>query len=137
MTSSRQRPSHATAESSQNGPVHGQRLDSSIDYRADGNIDTVDKKFYYGLTENTFKQRYNGHITTFRHELYEKNTELSKHVYKVKRAGKPHPIAWSTARSARAYSSSSKRCDLCLTEKLFIASADKARCLNERSELVS
>eukprot|EP00117_Sycon_ciliatum_P025968 scpid105262/ scgid21428/ len=61
-------------------PMNGQCLNSGIVYHADVNADTAENKFYYGLTENTFKQRYNSHLTTFRHGRYEKSTELSKHV---------------------------------------------------------
>ena len=33
-----------------------------------------------GLTEGTFKQRFNGHQLSFRNKKYANSTELSKHV---------------------------------------------------------
>ena len=38
---------------------------------------------------------------------------------------------------AVAYSNKTKRCHLCITEKLHIRNADKANLLNKRSELIS
>ena len=46
-------------------------------------------------------------------------------------------FSWRILRKAFAYSSLSKRCNLCLTEKLMILSADKTTLLNRRSELIS
>ena len=65
------------------------------------------------------------------------NNRNSKEDINDQQLAEANSIAWSTARSARAYSSSIKTCDGCLTEKLIIARSDKARCLNKRSELVS
>ena len=90
-----------------------------------------------GSTETSFKQRLANHQTSFRHERYENSTELSKHIWKLKREGKAFRISWRILRKASAYSSLSKRCNLCLTEKLMILSADKTTLLNRRSELIS
>ena len=48
------------------------------------------------------------------------NTELSKFIWNLKDNEKAYKIKWSIAAQARAYSSESKRCNLCLSEKLFI-----------------
>ena len=94
-------------------------------------------KNYIGLTEQTFKQRYNGHNQSFNHEKHENSTELSKHVWQLKRKNKPFSINWSIIRKAHPYSNESKRCNLCLNEKLAIVSANKRTLLNKRSELIS
>ena len=45
-------------------------------------------KTHISSTETPFKQRLANHLTSFRHERYENSTELSKHVWKLKREGK-------------------------------------------------
>ena len=46
-------------------------------------------------------------------------------------------ITWSIKKRASSYQRSSGRCDLCLAEKMVIATADKDSMLNSRSEIVS
>jgi hypothetical protein len=60
-----------------------------------------------------------------------------KHIWKLKDGKKNYAINWSIITSANPYSNISKRCNLCLTEKLHIIKADKASLLNKRSELIS
>ena len=50
---------------------------------------------------------------------------------------KEFDIRWSIITRASPYNSSSKRCDLCLTEKLDIIKASKSMILNKGSELIS
>ena len=72
-----------------------------------------------------------------RHRKYHNSTELSKYVWKLKDEDKEYDIEWSVHRKAAAYTNASRRCNLCLAEKLAIIRADKHRSLNRRSELVS
>ena len=119
-------------------PLDGACLTSSIVYKATViATDGSDCKDYYGLTEGTFKQRYNNHLTSFRHERHSNATELSKHVWALKREGTGFELKWSVCQTAPAYSSKSKACQLCVAEKLCIITADKRSLLNKRSELVS
>ena len=74
---------------------------------------------------------------SFRHEKYRNQTELSKYIWELKREDKTFRVNWDILRKAPAYSNLSKRCDLCLTEKLMIISADKSILLNKRSEIIS
>ena len=46
-------------------------------------------------------------------------------------------INWSILATAPAYSNKSKRCHLCLTEKLYLVRAKKPSLLNKRTELIS
>ena len=116
-------------------PLEGNCLASSIVYRA--HVTGSDMKEYTGLTEGTFKTRFNGHQHTIRHKKHETSTRLSRHIWRLKDENKPYSIRWSVVRRAAPYSNISKRCNLCLAEKLEIAWADKTRSLNKRSELVS
>ena len=92
---------------------------------------------YLGLTEPPFKQRYNNHMSTTRHERMEKSTELSKCIWKLKRKNTPHSVKWAVVTKAQAYSNATKWCPLCLAEELEILEADKTVNINKRSELVS
>ena len=116
-------------------PLEGNCLASSVVYRA--HVTGSDMKEYTGLTEGTFKTRFNGHQHTIRHKKHETSTRLSRHIWRLKDQNKPYSIRWSVVRRAAPYSNISKRCNLCLAEKLEIAWADKTRSLNKRSELVS
>eukprot|EP00794_Sanderia_malayensis_P007635 gene7635-biopygen6221 len=92
---------------------------------------------YVGLTEGPFKKRYHAHETSFKDRRYEKSTELSKHIWKLNDRNEKHEIKWSIIARAQAYSNESKKCNLCLTEKLKIAKASTAGLLKKRSEMVS
>ena len=92
---------------------------------------------YIGLTEGTFKQRYTQHKLSFRNRKYANRTELAKHIWKLKDNIENYKISWSIISSASAYNNISKRCNLCLTEKLYIIKANKASNLNKRAELIS
>ena len=74
---------------------------------------------------------------SFQNKGYEKKTELSKYVWERKDKGEDFTIKWSVAAKVALYICGSKRCDLCLTEKLLIAKADLRALLNKRSEIVS
>lgn len=95
-----------------------------------------DEQIYTGLTEGTFKQRYNNHWSSFCQRKYKESTELSKHIWKLKDGNTPYTVAWLIHRRAAAYNGR-RRCSLCLAEKLAIISTDTSSSLNRRSELVS
>ena len=46
-------------------------------------------------------------------------------------------IKWSIVTQASSYRGNPSRCNLCLTEKLCILSADRSTLLNKRSELIT
>ena len=111
---------------------------SSIVYKATVQITGEDRqKEYIGLTEPEFKKRYGNHLTSFRHERHEKSTELSKCVWNLKRQNNEYSLGWSVIAQTPGYSNITKRCPLCLREKLEILQADKRVNINKRSELVS
>ena len=93
-------------------PLDGKCLTSSIVYKAtiqkaSGNVS------YLGVSERPFKERYNNHTKAFRNRRYEKDTELSKLIWKLKDAGEQHTLSWSIASSAIPYKCGGSRCDLC------------------------
>ena len=93
--------------------------------------------FPTSLTEMTFKKRYDGHMTSMRHERMEKSTELSKLIWDMKRKNAGYSISLSVVAQTTSYSNATKRCPLCLREKLEILHADRRVNINKRSELVA
>ena len=119
-------------------PLKGKCLTSKILYKATVvTDDTSAQKVYIGSTETPFKHRYANHLMSFRHEKHGNRTELSKYIWSLKREGKNFRVDWDILKRAPAYSCLSKRCELCLTEKLMILSADRSTLLNKRTEIVS
>ena len=110
----------------------------SIIYNAE--ITTTDSKTtpknYIGLAEGTFKQRFNQYQVTFRHRKYTNSTELSKYIWQLKDNSVNFNINWSIYARAGPYNTT-KRCDLCLTEKVMIIKSNSNNLLNKRSELIS
>ena len=92
---------------------------------------------YIGLTEGTFKQRYNQHTLSLRNKKYANSTELSKHIWILKDNKIEYTINWSILTTAAAYNNKTKRCNLCSAEKFYIIKADNSTLLNKRSELIS
>ena len=111
-------------------PLDNKCLTSSIIYNAQVTTNSAIKN-YIGLTEGTFKQRFSQRKATFKHRKYANSTELSKY------NNQDFNIKWTIISRARLYNNISKRCDLCLTEKLMIITANPDRTLNKRSELIS
>ena len=64
-------------------------------------------------------------------------TELSKHVWNLKDHGLDSNLSRGMHKMASPYQCSSKRCDLCLPEKVSIICADPDTLLNKRTELIS
>ena len=93
-------------------------------------------KTYIGLTANSFKTRYNAHKSSFTHKDKRNSTELSKHIWQLKDNNTPYNITWKIIQHAQPYSTKTKRCNLCLSEKYHIITANKSTTLNSRSELI-
>ena len=117
-------------------PFDGACLTTGFVYTATVNHDESEN-IYHGLTDGPGKARYHGHMTSFRHEDRENETELSKLVWKLKRRGTPFTIKWKITQKAQSYRCGSGRCDLCLTEKVVIARCRHPGMLNKRTELIS
>ena len=68
---------------------------------------------YLGLTDTDFKARFANHKQSFRTEKYSNQTELSKYVWRLKKAKTEYEITWKILGTARAYCNTTKRCNLC------------------------
>ncbi len=121
-------------------PLDGNCLQKGVIYQATVTTTNDNKQeTYVGLTENTFKTRYTAHNSSFRNVGQKNATALSQHVWSLDDSSTPYTIKWKllAAATCKPYSPRSKRCNLCLKEKLFIMCKPKTSTLNSRNELVS
>ena len=124
-------------------PLEGKCLTKSIIYQAtiSSNNKNSQKFRYIGLTEGTFKSRYNDHLQSIRHEIekHETATVLSKKYWEIKRGGNEPYIAWKIVKQVDTYEGGhwTAFCNLCLAEKYFIIRDRGINLLNSRTEILS
>ena len=94
-------------------------------------------KYYAGLTENSFKTRYNAHTNSFRQQNKRHSTTLSQYVWTLKDQGISYNIKWRVLAKGSPYAPSAKSCNLCLKEKYIIICKPHLATLNVRNELAS
>ena len=68
----------------------------------------------------TFKQCFKAHQQSMQHKKYQHSTTLSKHVWSLKVKKESHSIKWSVLKKAATYQNTTKRGNICLTEKMAI-----------------
>ena len=117
-------------------PLDRKCLTPCIVYKATVTSDNKDM-IYFGLVEKDFKQRWRDHKQSFKDRKYQSKTELAKHIWSLQDQKKPFSIKWDIAAKASPTRAGSRRCDLCITEKKVIVTADPLTLLNKRDELVS
>jgi hypothetical protein len=105
----------------------------NVVYQADVHGDNKIMK-YFGSTEN-FKSRYYKHKSSFK-DRPANHTTLSSYIWKLKDKKIPFKVKWSIKARGHTFSSGSKSCDLCLTEKLIILTENQHTMLNKRDELL-
>lgn len=115
-------------------PLRGECLSNAVVYKATVLSDNTSVS-YIGLSGGSFKTRYGNHTKSFKHERYEKETELSKYVWGLKRRGAKYYIHWEIVKKSDTNRRGSGTCNLCLEEKLAIISKDDK--INKRAELIS
>ena len=119
-------------------PLQNQCLTPSIIYRADVYCEAnKDHKFYFGVAQTPFKERFRNQNRDFNHKQYVNCTELSKYIWLLKDAGTPYIINWSIVAKVKG-STKINYCPLCLTEKYhLIEYFNDIRLLNKKSEFVN
>ena len=119
-------------------PLNGNCLQLSLIYQATvTRKDNSTTETYIGLTVNDFKTRYRNHTSSFRHTKLRNSTELSKHIWTLKKNNINHCISWRILSSRSPCNSANKRCNRCLKEKILIIRRPELSSLNKRNELVS
>ena len=73
--------------------MDGNCLSECLLYKA--YVSTTTNKYYHGTCEGTFKECYNNHNCSFRNKSREKNTELSKYVWELKKKDIDYFIDWN------------------------------------------
>ena len=81
--------------------------------------------------------RYTNHKKTFNSIIYQTDTELSNKYWKIMSANKTSDISWEVLGIHKSDNQSSKRCILCLNEKLAIALQRNNNMRNKGSEVIS
>ena len=100
-------------------PLNGNCLQSSVVYQATvTQNDNNTPETYIRLTETDSRTRHRIHTASFRHAKHKNSTELSKHIWTLKNDNIDYSISWCVLSSSSPYDSSSKRCNLCLKEKI-------------------
>ena len=118
-------------------PLNGNCLQKSIVYQATITAASKPTETYIGLTETTFKTRFGNHKQSFIKENLKNSTELSKHIWKLKRENMDYKITWKIVGRASPYNGISKRCNLCTLEKFYIIYKREMATLNKKSELIN
>ena len=90
---------------------------------------------YYGLTENEFKTRCSKHKSSFR-DKNRNQTSLPSYIWQLKDREIPYVVDWSIKTRGHPFSSGGCSCDLCLTEKLTILTADQSSMLNKKDKIL-
>ena len=120
-----------------NCPLNGECLKAEVIYQAKVTT-AASEETYVGLTANTFKQRYNNHMSSFRNSEKRLATELSKHVWQLKDNNTNFNITWQIITQAKAANNQNQRtCGLCLAEKFYILYHPSMCSLNKRTEIFS
>ena len=117
--------------------LDGACLTNNVVYKATVTTSPGDARVYIGMTEHSFKTRFNNYKVSFKHRKHSHDTVLSKYICDLKGSDTDFSIKWSIVTRARSQRGNPSRCYLCLMEKLCILSADKSTLLNNRSELIT
>ena len=96
-------------------PLDNKCLTSQLIYQADATNNLDDEyKYYLGLAETTFKERYTNHKSSFNNENSKNSTELSKYVWSFRENNKIPSVKWKIVKTV--YSKATSFWKLCLTE---------------------
>ena len=119
-------------------PVEGRCHESGVVYQA--SVRQPDKNLtntYVGLTDTSFKLRYNQHMLSMRNKNYQHSTRLSDHIWDLKLKNVDFELSWRIISKTNSYSPTSKTCSLCNREIYYIIYKSHMASLNRRNELMS
>ena len=120
-------------------PLNGQCQITDIIYKCTVLSPGKPNKVYLKTTESDFKKQFYNHRKSFDNEASANDTTLSKYIWELKETSNLSPtLVWSIAKKVPSYSNISKKCLLCLHEKLEIINyPGPDELLNKRLELIS
>ena len=119
--------------------LNGNCMRTEVIYKATAATTINPEKTYIGITEGPWKYRHSVHKCSFRNKEYKARTALADYVWKMKENHGEMPVVkWTVIKNMPAYNNISRRCLLCLQEKLCIIEHEKQdHLLNKKSELVT
>ena len=121
----------------QSCPLDGKCKSESLIYKAEV-ISILREAKYWGQCTTSFKDRYNNHTSNFRNRDKAHVTTLAGHIWELKDKNIPDfTIKWSLHSLVNAYNTESKRCQICLMEKVMILISDKHSTLKKRNETLN
>ena len=100
-------------------------------------LENFQTKIYYGISETKFKTRYSNHKKCFNHEKHKNDTPLSNRLWKVKASKEEPALVWKILGQYQPYNVNTKRCLLCLNEKLQTAIYRGNNLMNKQTEILS
>ena len=108
-----------------------------IAYWADVTNNTIDEhKYFYGISDTPFKERYENHKTSFTHRSHLVASDLSKDYWKLVDNGTVLTVKFSIAKRVKDKLFINND-NLCLSEKaVMIRNVDDINILKKRSELI-
>ena len=120
-------------------PLDGKCRATNVIYKCTASAPEHPNKIYLGLSQPPWKFRYSNHKSSFNLRRNRNKTTLSKYVWFMREIHKVEVnLTWSIVKRVPAYSNITKKCPLCLHEKLqIITYPNQAELLNKRSELIS
>ena len=102
-------------------PLNGECLRECVVYQATvTETDTQEENTYIGLTENSFKTRYNLHKSSFKLAHKRSATSLSEHIWKMKENNANYKIEWEILSQCKRRQPYMNYCPLCVEEKHLI-----------------
>ena len=120
-------------------PIKGKCQTEAIVYIASVSTDNSTKT-YIGSCETSFKKRYYNHNKSFNNEKYRHETKLATHIWELKDENIEYNLTWEILAHSKPYSCGSRKCNLCLTEKMLImkhSNEHNTNLLNFRSEILN
>ena len=109
---------------------------TNLVYQVDVAAEDQPTMTYYGQTIRPFKKRWIEHKHAMANENSPHATALSNYIWKLKKLRKDFQIKCSIKSRAAIFKNGSKRCSLCLKEKVAIATHSPRTLLNSKSEIL-
>ena len=128
---------HCNCMNKANCPLDGECTRGALVYRSDVTAQRLPLQQYLGATEPMFKSRWGNHKSSFSNPLRKSETCLSKYIWSLKEQDIPFEIKWTLHKQSFPYQCGSRKCDICLSEKLEILNGDPKVLLNKRSEIMN
>ena len=123
-------------------PLNGQCVVSSVIYKAEI-LEEGEKEgnghIYVGLAGGAFKLRLANHLQSFKNESKQKQSKLSEYIWGLKNRNiESFEIKWSIIANESGFNRKSRRCQLCIREKVEILRMVKIKpnkLINKRDEI--